>query len=186
MLQGIAAFEATGTGVGEPWHLSLLAQAYARTGRAQEGLKELAKALDVSDQRQQRFYDAELHRLTGELLLQSGRETQTSAKSRTGKAAVRSRKAKGNESADSGAVALEAEAESHFLKAIEVAREQQAKALELRAVMSLHRLFQKRGEPDKVRQMLEETCGWFTEGFDTADLQEAQALLRSNRVTDHT
>ncbi|MBI3301163.1 MAG: hypothetical protein HYZ72_03665, partial [Deltaproteobacteria bacterium] len=69
------------------------------------------------------------------------------------------------------------EAEACFQKAIDIARQQQAKSLELRAVMSLSRLWQQQGKKDEARQMLAETYGWFTEGFDTADLQEAKALL---------
>jgi len=60
---------------------------------------------------------------------------------------------------------------------MEIARRQQAKSLELRAVMSLSRLWQKQGKKDEARQMLAEICGWFTEGLDTADLREAKALL---------
>jgi predicted ATPase len=63
------------------------------------------------------------------------------------------------------------------LKAIEIARRQQAKSLELRAVMSLSRLWQQQGKKEAARQMLAEIYGWFTEGFDTADLKEAKALL---------
>src|SRR5713226_8664271 len=64
-----------------------------------------------------------------------------------------------------------------FHKAIEIARRQQAKSLELRAVMSLSRLWQRQGKKDEARQLLAEIYGWFTEGFDTKDLQEAKALL---------
>ena len=71
----------------------------------------------------------------------------------------------------------EAEAEACFLKAIEIARRQQAKSLELRAVMSLSRLWQQQGKKEAARKMLAEIYGWFTEGFDTKDLQEARALL---------
>jgi len=69
------------------------------------------------------------------------------------------------------------EAEACFLKAIEIARQQSAKSWELRAVMSLARLWQKQGKKDEARQLLAEIYGWFTEGFDTKDLQEAKALL---------
>jgi predicted ATPase len=65
-----------------------------------------------------------------------------------------------------------------FLKALEVARRQQAKSLELRATMSLARLWHQQGKKDEALQMLAEVYGWFTEGFDTADLQEARALLQ--------
>jgi predicted ATPase len=80
------------------------------------------------------------------------------------------------------------EAEACFHKAIEIARKQQAKSLELRAVMSLARLWQSQGKQAEARQMLAEIYGWFTEGFDTKDLQEAQALLdelKGNTVDLH-
>ena len=69
------------------------------------------------------------------------------------------------------------EAEECFHKAIEIARRQSAKSLELRAVMSLSRLWRQQGKKAEAQQMLVEICGWFTEGFDTVDLQEAKALL---------
>src|SRR5207244_6450705 len=71
----------------------------------------------------------------------------------------------------------EAEAEACFHQAIEIARRQQAKSLELRAVMSLARLWQQQGKQKDAHQMLADIYGWFTEGFDTKDLQEAKALL---------
>jgi hypothetical protein len=71
----------------------------------------------------------------------------------------------------------QSEAEACFLKAIEVAHRQSAKSLELRVVMSLSRLWQSQGKKDEARQLLAEIYGWFTEGFDTKDLQEAKALL---------
>jgi len=69
------------------------------------------------------------------------------------------------------------EAEACFRKAIDTARRQQAKSFELRAVMSLARLWQQQGRRHEARDILSETYGWFTEGFATVDLQEAQALL---------
>jgi predicted ATPase len=71
----------------------------------------------------------------------------------------------------------QAEAEGYFLKAIAIAQKQQAKSLELRVVMSLVRLWQSQGKQHEAQQMLAEIYGWFTEGFDTKDLQEAQKLL---------
>ena len=71
----------------------------------------------------------------------------------------------------------EVEAEGCFQKAIEIAQRQQAKSLELRAAMSLSRLWQQQGKQAEARQMLAEIYNWFTEGFDTKDLQEAKALL---------
>ena len=70
-----------------------------------------------------------------------------------------------------------AEAEACFRRALDVARRQEAKALELRAAMSLSRLWQQQGKRTEARELLAPIYGWFTEGFDTADLQEAKALL---------
>jgi predicted ATPase len=69
------------------------------------------------------------------------------------------------------------EAEACFHEALAIARHQQAKSLELRAAMSLARLWQQQGKGDAARELLAPVYGWFTEGFDTADLQEAKALL---------
>jgi Predicted ATPase len=69
------------------------------------------------------------------------------------------------------------EAEACFLKAIAIAQRQGAKSLELRAVMSLSRLWQRQGKQKQARKLLAEIYGWFTEGFDTTDLQEAKVLL---------
>jgi predicted ATPase len=73
--------------------------------------------------------------------------------------------------------APQAEAEAWLQRALDVARLQQAKALELRAAIHLSRLWQHQGKPDAARHLLAEIYGWFTEGFDTADLREAKALL---------
>jgi predicted ATPase len=70
------------------------------------------------------------------------------------------------------------EVESSFQQAFQIARRQQAKSLELRAAMSLARLWQRQGQRAEARQLLAEIYGWFTEGFDTADLKEAKALLQ--------
>jgi predicted ATPase len=72
-----------------------------------------------------------------------------------------------------------AEAEACFQQALDVARRQEAKALELRAAMSLTRLWQQQGKRDQARALLAPIYGWFTEGFDTADLQVAKALLEA-------
>jgi predicted ATPase len=70
------------------------------------------------------------------------------------------------------------EAEECFRQALDIARRQQAKSLELRAAMSLSRLWQQQGKQEAARQMLTDIYGWFTEGFNTTDLQEAKALLK--------
>ena len=71
----------------------------------------------------------------------------------------------------------EKEAEDCFLRAIDIARKQQAKSLELRAATSLARLWQRQGKCAEARALLAPIYGWFTEGFGTADLQEARTLL---------
>jgi predicted ATPase len=71
----------------------------------------------------------------------------------------------------------ERQAAACFRQALDIARHQQAKSLELRAAMSLSRLWQSQGEPHEARDLLAPIYGWFTEGFDTTDLQEAKALL---------
>ena len=106
----------------------------------------LAEALATVDNTEERNWEAELHRLKGELLLmQQGQNV--------------------------------GEAEECFRKAFDTARRQQAKSLELRAAMSLSRLWQQQGKQEEAHQLLGEIYGWFTEGFDTADLKEAKALL---------
>jgi predicted ATPase len=70
-----------------------------------------------------------------------------------------------------------AKAEAYFKRALAVARQQQAKSWELRAAMSLARLWRDQGEPQQARELLAPVYGWFTEGFDTRDLKEAKALL---------
>jgi hypothetical protein len=74
-------------------------------------------------------------------------------------------------------VEVEQEVEGYFLKAINIAHQQQAKSLELRATVSLARLWQQQGKTTEVHSMLSNIYNWFTEGFDTKDLQEAKALL---------
>jgi class 3 adenylate cyclase/predicted ATPase len=152
MSQGIGAWRATGAELLRPHFLALLAEAYGKAGQAEEGLAALAEALEVVDKSGERFYEAELYRLKGTLTLQS---QVSSPKSQVQK-----------------------EAEECFQRAIEIARRQQAKSLELRAVMSLSRLWQQQGKREEARQLLAELYGWFTEGFDTKDLQEAKALLQ--------
>ncbi len=157
--QGLAAYRATGAEAARPYYLALLAEVYGKVGQVEEGLNALAEALAMVDKTEERYYEAELYRLKGELSLKSRQ-----VKASQDKSEVTSPQA-------------EAEAEACFHKAIDIARRQQAKSLELRAVMSLSRLWQQQGKKEEARQMLAEIYGWFTEGFDTADLKEAKALL---------
>jgi predicted ATPase len=78
---------------------------------------------------------------------------------------------------DAGLQTRDAEAEACLRQALEIAHRQQAKSLELRAAISLGRLWQQQGKRAATHQLLAEVYGWFTEGFDTADLQEARGLL---------
>ena len=104
----------------------------------------------------ERFYEAELYRLKGELTL----------------------KAKAERSQNKSQASLESEAEECFHQAIEIAQRQGAKSLELRAVMSLSRLWQQQGRKAEAQQLLTEIYDWFTEGFDTKDLQDAKRLIK--------
>jgi predicted ATPase len=154
--QGLAALRATGTEAELPWLLSMLATACGSTGRAEEGLSLVAEALAIVRRTGKRLDEAGLYRLKGELLLKS--------RSRSLACEVQS---------------LESEVEGCFRQALDVARHQEAKSFELRAAMSLSRLWQRQGKRAEARQPLAEVYGWFTEGFDTADLQEARALLEA-------
>jgi len=148
--QGLTAYRATGAEMGQPQRLALLAAVYGKAGQAEEGLAPLADALTQVEKTGECMWEAELYRLKGKLTFQSK---------------VQGPKSKVEE------------AEECFLKAIDIARKQQAKSLELRAAVSLARLWQQQGKKDEAHQLLSEIYGWFTEGFDTKDLQEAKALL---------
>jgi predicted ATPase len=146
--QGLTAGKAAGSETYRTYFLALLAEALGKEGQIEEGLSVLAEALAQMDATGEGFHGAELHRLQGEFLLR--REA----------AEVTCR-----------------EAEACFRLALTTARRQQAKSLELRAAMSLTRLYQKQDRQAEARPMLAECYDWFTEGFDTPDLQEAKVLL---------
>jgi class 3 adenylate cyclase/predicted ATPase len=145
--EGILKMRQGATVVREQSHFAApLAEAYGNAGQAEEGLRVVSEELARVHKIGERFYEAELHRVNGELLLRR-------------------------------AVPDEEQAETCFEKAIDVARSQTAKSLELRAAMGLSRLWQRQGRRDEAEQLLGEIYGWFTEGFDTADLIAAKALL---------
>jgi predicted ATPase len=146
LTQGLTAWRATGAETGRPYFLALLADAHRIMGQPEAGLTVLAEALTLVDSSGVRFYEAELHRLKGELLLQQSSDKQ-------------------------------AEAENCFHHALEIARNQQAKSFELRTATSLARLWQQQGKRQEAHDLLAPVYNWFTEGFDTADLQDAQVLL---------
>jgi predicted ATPase len=164
MRQGQAALRAMGAETMQSWVLALLAEAHEKGGQAAEGLALLAEAFAVVDKNDEHFYEAELYRLQGELTLH-----QCNGQGATCQVA--------NPRALSPHSQAEAEAEACFLKAIDIARKQQAKSLELRAVRSLARLWQHQGKRQEAYDLLAPVYHWFTEGFDTADLMDAQALL---------
>jgi len=148
---GLDAQFATGAILFRPLFLSFLADACMTAGRFEEGLATVAEAMAIVENTGERYNDAELHRLKGDLIIGcSGTDAEHG---------------------------VQTEAEECFWKSIEIARKQEARSYELRAVTSLSRLWKRQGKEAEARQMLAEIYGWFTEGFDTADLKEAKALL---------
>jgi len=148
MCQGLVAYQATGAAVFRSYYLAFLAEAYGKLGQAGEGLTMLDEALTTVHKTGERFYEAELYRLKGELLLVCSAENY-------------------------------GEAEACFQQALTVARRQQARSYELRAATSLSRLWQHQGQRAAAYDLLAPVYGWFTEGFDSLDLQEAKALLEA-------
>jgi class 3 adenylate cyclase/predicted ATPase len=144
--QGIAAWRTSGGALWVPYYCTVLAEAYDHLGHTADGLQALAEAHTLVEQQEERWWEAEISRLRGVVLLKHP-------------------------------VIQQEEAEACFQQALAVARRQQARSLELRAAMSLGRLWQRQGKRGEARELLAPIYGWFTEGFDTADLQEARALL---------
>jgi predicted ATPase len=146
MSSGIAAWRATDATMCVPFYLSSLAMAYAQLGQFEDAQRTMREAITCTEKTKERWFEAEVHRIAGEIALKSPRL---------------------------GA----AEAAGHFQHALSVACQQRAKSWELRAAMSLARLWRDQGKPDEARDLLAPVYGWFTEGFDTLDLKEAKALL---------
>jgi predicted ATPase len=124
----------------------VLADVCDHLGHIEDGFQALAEAHTRVEQYEERWWEAEVYRLRGVLLLRQPETPQ-------------------------------AEAETWLQRALNIARRQEAKSLELRAAMSLSRLWQQQGKQAAARALLAPIYGWFTEGFDTADLQEAGTLL---------
>jgi predicted ATPase len=154
MRQGLDMYRSTGAEFQRPYLLALLVEASGLLGQPESGLAALEEALTLMEQTGERYYEAELHRQRGELLLLRAERSHPSQASHD-----------------------QHDAETCFRHALDVARRQEAKALELRAAVSLSRLWQRQGKRDDARALLAPVYGWFTEGFDTADLQEVKALL---------
>ena len=162
ILQGLDAERMHGMPLTRCSDLVILAQAYVKAGECQKGLQVVAEALEIVRHNAIRHYEPELYRLKGELVLQAdghGLAGYSAPLSATWDPSPG------------------AEAEACLQQAIARAGQQGAKSLELRAVLSLSRLWQRQGKRDEARALLAPIYGWFTEGFDTADLQEAKALL---------
>jgi predicted ATPase len=139
---GLERLDATGVQLRRPYYLTLLADACARAGSVAEGLAVVARALRGVE----RWWEAETHRVRGELLLAQSA---------------------GNRG----------EGEACFARALEIARRQGARSLELRAATSLARLWGEDRRRGEARDLLAPVYGWFGEGFDTPDLRDARALL---------
>jgi class 3 adenylate cyclase/predicted ATPase len=146
--QGLATWRVTGAALFVPCFCTWLADVAAHLGHTADGLQALAEAHTLVEQHDERYWEAEVCRLRGVLLLRQPETPQ-------------------------------AEAEACFQRALDVTRRQEAKSLELRAAMSLSHLWQQQGKRAEAHALLAPIYGWFTEGFDTADLQEAKALLEA-------
>ena len=144
--QSVAAISRMGVLINTPYFMSFLVQAYRQARRIDDGLRVLDDAQANIDARDERWWEAELHRLRGELVL-------------------------ARHDGDHG------EAEKAFSRALATARHQEAKSLELRAAMSLARLWQGQGKTTAARELLAPVYQSFSEGFDTPDLKDAKELL---------
>ena len=143
---GITSLRSTGAILYEPRHLWFLAKAYAELGQPDDARRCIDDAIDKVERSKEKWCEAEVHRIAGEIALKS--------------------------------LAPDPEkAEAHFEHALAVASQQQAKSWELRAAMSMARLWRDQGKRDQALDLLAPVYGWFTEGFDTLDLKEAKALL---------
>ena len=152
MTEGLASWGVVGaenTYTFQPYFLALLAESHGKVGQVERALALLVQMAGAVERTEERAYEAEMHRLRGELLLKSSSSRSNSTIQ---------------------------EAERCLRQAIAVARGQSAKSLELRAATSLGRLLQGRGKTDEARKLLSEILGFFTEGVDSKDLKEAEAL----------
>jgi class 3 adenylate cyclase/predicted ATPase len=144
--QGLAGWRALGTELFVPYFLTHLAEEYGALNRVDEGLDALKEGWEAMERTGEHWWEAEMHRLKGDLL---SRQSTSDV----------------------------VQATDSFRQALEVARNQQAKSLELRAATSLARLWRSQGKGQEAYDLLAPLYGWFTEGFDTADLKDAKALL---------
>jgi predicted ATPase len=146
LTSGITAYRSTGSTLFLPFYLSYLAHARAELGQFDDAWRCVGEAMTAIETTRERWCEAEVNRITGEIALMSPEPDA-------------------------------AKAQAYFERALAVARAQQAKSWELRAAMSMARLWRDQGKRDEARDLLTPVYGWFTEGFDTLDLKEARALL---------
>ena len=144
---GITSLRSTGASLYEPQYLWHLAMAYAELGQLDDAWRCIDDAIDKVERSKEKWCEAEVHRIAGEIALKS-------------------------------LAPVTEKAEKHFERALAVARQQQAKSWELRAAMSMARLWRSQGKVQQARELLAPVYGWFTEGFDTRDLKDAKALLK--------
>jgi predicted ATPase len=165
MRQGLAALQATGTELVRPHFLDLLAEALGKNGHPDEGLRVLEEALVVAHRNGERYYEAELYRIKGEVFLMQATSRDLS------------RAATGGTTVVEAEPPMVARAEGCFNQSIKIAQQQKAKSWELRAVTNLARLYRNQNKQEEARGLLTQIYDRFTEGFDTVDLREAKALL---------
>jgi predicted ATPase len=146
IIAGISAYRSTGATQALPVLLSFLASAYAELGQFDNARRRIDEAIVVVESTRDRLFEADIHRIAGEITLRSPKPDA-------------------------------ARAEADFNRALAIARKQQAKSWELRAAMSMARLWRDQGKRNEARELLAPVYGWFTEGFETLDLKEAKALL---------
>ena len=143
---GITALRSTGATLWMPLQLLYLSRAYVELCQFDDASRCIGEAMTAAQITKERWYEADIHRIAGEIALGAAERDPIKA-------------------------------QSYFERALAVARQQQAKSWELRAAMSLARLWRDQGKPQQARELLAPVYGWFTEGFDTRDLKEAKALL---------
>jgi predicted ATPase len=164
MRKGLTAWQTTGAQLMRPHFLALLAEGVA-PAHDDEGLRVLDEALAVAESTGERIYEAELYRLKGERLLTRATRGDNLQMAAGGHAVI-----------DTSSSTLAA-AERCFEQAFAVARKQEALSLELRALMSLERLYRERATEETALDRVRSVYSKFTEGFDTLDLRDAKALL---------
>ena len=168
--QGMETWQATGAAWGRSYYPALLAEVAGHVGQTPHGLQLLEQTLVEIEHGEERIYAAELHRLKGELLLnvEGGRRNDERQEPTTPTSSVHH---------SSLIIQRSRAAEECFRQAITIAQRQNAKSFELRTAVSLGRLWRSQGKTSQAKQLLQPLVDWFTEGFETADLKAAQALL---------